>query len=713
MTAFAFALVLAASLVTFSKGQHPLEYVPNKQVCCSEACLQMSQDLVRSLDPSVDPCVDFYSYACGGWVKSNPVPKDTESWDKWRILDIEVTTFMKKTVKDKGIRARYSKVEAINKAFDFYDSCMYVPEAQDGRGLLLGLVDKYVRWPPLYPDWNQSSFDLVEVLSAVNRDLNIDPFFSTMVESDLKNSTNNMITLKQTFVGGLFHGQLTRNTPNAKHAREVYRNTIANLTALLGLNDTAKRYALADEILNIEMAAGEISRSFNGYNEQLLYGRYKISEFNELTSDGSIDWLQYINLLYKGTGHKVKADQEIIAYDLPFFSNMTKFLGSLSKRSLMTYMGWIIILRNYENLGKKYIQIREEFKREAFGFGSINREALCFARFTNEFAMPLSRIFVDARFKGNSKQLAEELTSQIKEVFIERLKQNKWMSRQSKNRAIEKANYMTQNIGYPDYILNDKLLDKEFERVIVDKSSFFNTMISMNANFKRKEYLTALKPVDIQLWIHSPLLVNAAYEPTMNKMTFPAAYLQPPFYDQSYPRAMSFGGIGSIMAHELIHGFDNEGKDFDKYGNNIKWWSDKTDKSFVKNVQCLVEQYNNITFMGEKVDGKLTLPENIADNGGLAQSYQAYRQWRLRNGEEKLLPGVMLSNDQVFFISFARNWCKSYKSALYAFDPFSFSAHAPNPVRVNATLQNSEEFSRVFKCPVGSPMNPGRKCYTW
>ncbi|EDO31994.1 predicted protein, partial [Nematostella vectensis] len=518
-------------------------------------------DLVRSLDPSVDPCVDFYSYACGGWVKSNPVPKDTESWDKWRILDIEVTTFMKKTVKDKGIRARYSK---------------------------------------------------------------------------------------------------------------VYRNTIANLTALLGLNDTAKRYALADEILNIEMAAGEV-----------------------------------------GTGHKVKADQEIIAYDLPFFSNMTKFLGSLSKRSLMTYMGWIIILRNYENLGKKYIQIREEFKREAFRFGSINREALCFARFTNEFAMPLSRIFVDARFKGNSKQLAEELTSQIKEVFIERLKQNKWMSRQSKNRAIEKANYMTQNIGYPDYILNDKLLDKEFERVIVDKSSFFNTMISMNANFKRKEYLTALKPVDIQLWIHSPLLVNAAYEPTMNKMTFPAAYLQPPFYDQSYPRAMSFGGIGSIMAHELIHGFDNEGKDFDKYGNNIKWWSDKTDKSFVKNVQCLVEQYNNITFMGEKVDGKLTLPENIADNGGLAQSYQAYRQWRLRNGEEKLLPGVMLSNDQVFFISFARNWCKSYKSALYAFDPFSFSAHAPNPVRVNATLQNSEEFSRVFKCPVGSPMNPGRKCYTW
>ncbi|XP_045076053.1 endothelin-converting enzyme 1-like, partial [Coregonus clupeaformis] len=212
----------------------------------------------------------------------------------------------------------------------------------------------------------------------------------------------------------------------------------------------------------------------------------------------------------------------------------------------------------------------------------------------------------------------------------------------------------------------------------------------------------------------TPPTVNAYYMPTKNGIVFPAGILQAPFYAQDHPKALNFGGIGVVMGHELTHAFDDQGREYDKDGNLRPWWQNSSVEAFKNRTECMVEQYNGFTINGEHINGKQTLGENIADNGGLKAAYKAYQAWVQENGEEKRLPAVNLTNDQLFFVGFAQVgdgsvWC-SVRTPESAHEGLMMGPHSPPKYRVIGTLSNSPDFAEHFQYPTGSPMNSGHRC---
>lgn len=281
--------------------------------------------------------------------------------------------------------------------------------------------------------------------------------------------------------------------------------------------------------------------------------------------------------------------------------------------------------------------------------------------------------------------------------------------------AISKAQAITPKIGYPDWIMNDTALTAYYADLTVTDNHFVNK-VNMHAFDFRNMVSQLGQPVDRTVWDMTPQEVNAYYNPSFNEIVFPAGILQPPFFSLSQPKAINYGGIGAVMGHELTHGFDNSGREYDKYGNMRQWWSPASIAAFNEEAECLAEQYSSYAIevdgQAYHVRGNQTLGENIADNGGLKEAYAAYHAWIAANGPEPMLPGLGLNNDQLFFVSFAQVWC-SAELPMAALLGLRTDPHSPPQFRVQGATSNSEEFAAAFSCPAGSPMVHTPSCVVW
>jgi len=273
-------------------------------------------------------------------------------------------------------------------------------------------------------------------------------------------------------------------------------------------------------------------------------------------------------------------------------------------------------------------------------------------------------------------------------------------------------------IGFPDFLYNDTGLDEYYEKLNFEPSDSFPTIVERVAAWAQMRAFNRLRePVDRNEFSTSSATVNAFYSAIKNAITFPAAILQSPFFDREYPKSINYGAIGAVIGHEITHGFDDQGSQFDKIGNLKNWWDTKTIEKFVNRTQCLIDQYSAYEVpeaAGLKVNGILTQGENVADNGGIKEAYRAYRAYVQKLGhEEKRLPGFEgYTNDQLFFLSYSQVWCGHSKpEALIR--QLLVDPHAPLKFRVNGVLANQPEFSTAFKCPLGSKMNPHKKCVVW
>ncbi|KAK3721614.1 hypothetical protein QZH41_008291, partial [Actinostola sp. cb2023] len=671
----------------------------------------MLSDLMNSIDPRKDPCQNFYAYACDGWIKRHPkVPENRGQLDEWVLLDMKVAEFIKDFFKNKEMQKQYSNVTAVMKSVAFHESCMNLQDSDPSKGqALIHLIHKYMSWPVIDPNWNESKFNLEHILGRISRDLNVNPFVNIVVQSDLKNGSRNMINVSEAGRverdGHLWYvseaGRVERDG-HLWYGRKVYREFIHEMLLLLGANDTIQTKKDADEILNVEWTIAKVLKGYYAFSEENYYGKYKVSELMEETGTSPINWLVYFNELFRKTRYKVASDKEIIVTDMEVIKKTMNMLKGISKRALLNYLGWRIILHkdNYQHISQEFYKRRERFRKDAIGIITFNLEDHCRTEIKKHFAMAVARVFVDKKFPGKSKQLAEDIGQAIKEVFQETLENSNWMDKKSKAAAIEKAKAVWGNYGYPDYILdNDKLNDK-YQGITVYKDSIFKTMLLI-ITAKRMEELAGIKTdVDRTRWSADPLLVNPSYIPVQNMMSFPSPFLQPPLYDQKYLRAISYGGVGTIIAHELIHGFDNSGKNYDKYGNYVNWWTDSTLDLYNNKTKCFVEQYNNFVFEGWPLDGDISLAENIADNIGVQEAFKAYRRYVKINGEEPRLPGTLFTNEQVFFLSYARNWCRTLKPEFVEFEVMD--EYSPSPFRIGYKLyftsqRAATKSSRVFK----------------
>lgn len=327
------------------------------------------------------------------------------------------------------------------------------------------------------------------------------------------------------------------------------------------------------------------------------------------------------------------------------------------------------------------------------------------------FGMPLGLLFVDAAFDERSKATVTKMTRLMKDEFIKNLDSLPWMSEETKANAKQKALAIKEDIGYPSYIKNPKELAAKIQNLKVGDTLFenFKSVLTFVAD---ESHGSLDKPVDEEQWFLGPSQVNGYYSPRQNRIVFLAAILQPPFYNPNDPTYFNYGGIGMVIGHEITHGFDNTGRLFDKDGNLNNWWSVTSGSGFSTRSTCLARQYSKYEVYGKKINGNQTINENIADNGGIKLAFNAYKTLVSQEGSEGALPGLRLTEEQLFFVGFARPWCSLYKKKA-ALLQLETSSHTFSKFRIIGTLHNYDKFAEAFNCKRGSAMNPDDKCSLW
>lgn len=329
----------------------------------------------------------------------------------------------------------------------------------------------------------------------------------------------------------------------------------------------------------------------------------------------------------------------------------------------------------------------------------------------------LSALYVKNHFSEQSKEAALEMVDYIREEFLRILDEIDWMDEETRDEARSKARAISHFIGYPDELLRDELIEDYYKGIELRRNNFYaNTRLLRiwSTNYAFSQLRKPNKRGDWKKHARAAV-VNAFYNPIENSIEFPAGILQGAFFDAERPKYLNFGAIGYVIGHEITHGFDDRGRQFDRNGNNRNWWKPKTDARFRERAQCIIDQYANYTVAeagGTKVNGFTTQGENIADNGGIKQAFRSYRRWTKDHGREARLPGLSFTPDQLFWISAANIWCGKFRPEVLKLR-LNSGVHSPARFRVIGPLSNSHEFAQSFNCPLGSPMNPTKKCSVW
>ncbi|KAI5749735.1 hypothetical protein M8J76_009707 [Diaphorina citri] len=633
------------------------------------------------MDTSADPCVDFYQYACGNWGKLNPIPKDKAAFDTFEMLRESLDSVLRDLL-EADISS--DDCDSYVKAKNLYSSCINHDILEKrGEQPLMDLLDQFGGWPILKPNWSSKNFDWNTMMGQL-RLFNNDIFLSEWVGPDIKNSSEYIIQIDQQ---GL--GLPTRDyylQPTNRVYLDAYRNFLITIVTLLGA-PLANATIQAEEIIRFETDLARITPApENRRNVSELYRRMSVGELRHLVP--KIDWFRYLSIILD---RPVKPHEQIVNFALRYCEDLVYLLQKTPPRTISNYLLWRFVRHRVNNLDDRFQDAKQKFYFTLFG-----------------------REETPPRWKTCVAQTLI-MTKEIKQSFQELLAATDWIDPETKRLAAEKADVMMLRIGYPDFILDTKELDKRYQNVTIHPERYFENILNILEHLTRTEQAHLGTVVNKTQWNTAPAVVNAYYSRNKNQIMFPAGILQPPFYHRHFPRGMKYGGIGVVIGHEITHGFDDKGRQFDKHGNLHRWWKDQAIHNFHERAQCLIEQYSKyiVSEVNMPLDGVNTQGENIADNGGIKQAFRAYKRWLSMNDASKeSLPGLNATGLELFFLNFAQIWCGNTRPETSR-NKLKTAVHAPGKFRVIGTLQNSVDFSSVYKCKKGSPMNPVKKCSVW
>ncbi|KAF9150407.1 hypothetical protein BG015_007786 [Linnemannia schmuckeri] len=459
-------------------------------------------------------------------------------------------------------------------------------------------------------------------------------------------------------------------------------------------------------------------------NSELTYNPRSLSEITELIP--AVDWsLVLEKLLTSGTN----VPNPIIVSSPEYLQKLNALLKDTPAMTLQNYFAWRLIKNLSSNLAVELRKPMQQLKAALQGVSAdlvTPRWETCIDVVDNSLGAMAGHYFIEKMFQGDSKEMADSIITSLRGSFVKGLNQLEWLDHPTLLNATEKVDLLIQKIGYsvesPDVRSADSLEDY-FKDLGIDKADFFGNQIRSKTWQTRQTMGELGKPVDKAKWLMSPQTVNAYYNPSANEIVFPAGILQQPFFHGDNPEYLNYGGIGVVAGHELTHAFDNEGRLYDAHGRLDDWWSNSTLEEFKTRSQCFIDQYGNFTVKDPQgrenhVNGKLTLGENLADNGGLKRSYEAWAA-RFKSDphgnkfKNHLLSGLEdYSRDQLYYMAFARVWCSQRRPAK-AIESLRTDPHAPAKWRVNGAVQNSPHFAEVFNCKARSSMNPDTKCDMW
>uniref|UniRef100_A0A8C7KED7 Endothelin-converting enzyme 1 n=1 Tax=Oncorhynchus kisutch TaxID=8019 RepID=A0A8C7KED7_ONCKI len=668
-------LVLVLCLVVLS---HSL-LAAHPGMCLTEPCITVASAVMGALDRSVDPCHDFYNFACGGWVRNNPLPEGKSRWGPFSNLWERNMAVMKHLLENTTMKG-LSKAE--KKAQRYYKACMNETKIEElGAQPLQELINQTGGWA-LTGSWDKNNFQ--EVLRTVSANYRCSPFFTVFVSTDSKSSNSNIIQVDQSGLGLPSRDYYLNKTANAK---VLTGDFLVELGVLLGGSEETSR-SLMQEIVDFETTLANITvPQEERRDEELIY--HKIQAKDLATLAPAVDWMPYLTDVFAPV--PLNDSEPVVVYAKDYLQKVSDLIASTNKSVLNNYMIMKVLRKMVSILDQKFQDAEQRFFEVMYGTkkSCTPRWKLCVSDTDSALGFALGAMFVKATFDEDSKAIAEDMVSEIKWAFEDSLKYVGWMDQETKKAAKEKADAIYNMVGYPKFIMDPKELDKVFNDFEVGSDLYFQNVMQYY-NFSARVTADQLrKTPNRDQWSMTPPTVNAYYNPTKNEMVLPAGILQAPFYSRSW--ALNFGGIGVVMGHELTHAFDDQGREYDKDGNLRSWWKNSSVEAFKKQTQCMVEQYSNYSINKEPLNGKHTLGENIADNGGLKAAYKAYMNWIAKNGEEATLTfHSEISHEGVIT------------------DP-----HSPSRFRVIGTISNSHEFSEHFGCKADSPMNPKHKCELW
>ncbi|XP_065114436.1 phosphate-regulating neutral endopeptidase PHEX isoform X2 [Paramisgurnus dabryanus] len=698
----------------------------NEEFCLTPHCIEAAGSILSKLDQSVEPCDDFYQYACGGWLREHPIPEDTSShgiypWLRQNV-DLKLKALLEEPIGAKDI-------DAVKKAKVLYTSCMNESalEIEDSRPLLKNLKQKEFRWPVLgdalgsSSKWVESQFNLLETLAQIRSQHSKSVLIRLFVSPDDKNSNQYIIKLDQASLSLSSREDYITNTTEAQMYREALLRLMVDVAVMLGANVQAAE-AQMKQVLDFEMKLAQIVIPYENRTSENMYNKYSLSKLQRTVPE--FYWLGFVRAVIDTElypDHKISSSEQVIVRAPQYFKDLFKLINATETRTVANYVIWRSVLSRITTLSRRFLYRYLDFARVTTGTTSLTpRWDKCVNYIENTLIYATGRLFVDKHFQEDKKLMMVELIDGIRWAFIDMLeKENDWMDQETKRKATEKAHAVLAKVGYPEFILNDTYINEDIKRLSFNETDYFGNVMQTLKFIAQSDIGWLRKTVPRTEWFTNPTTVNAFYSSSTNQIRFPAGELQKPFFwGLDYPRSLSYGAIGVIVGHELTHGFDNNGRKYDKDGNLDQWWTNSSITRFNEKTQCMIDQYNGYYWMeaGLNVRGKRTLGENIADNGGIRESFRAYRRWidTKRSGlEEPLLPGLGLTNNQLFFLSYAHVRCNSYRPEA-ARDQIQSGAHSPPKYRVIGAMSNYEEFRKAFNCPVSSVMNRGEEsCRVW
>ncbi|OWF36277.1 neprilysin-like [Mizuhopecten yessoensis] len=681
-------------------------------VCLSQDCVRAAARLLQGMNQEVDPCDNFFEFACGSWNKVNVIPDDRPSYNTFAKLrdDLHVTL---KDLLESPVTS--GECEASRKAKHLYHSCINETLIEE-RGIepAIHLIEELGGWPVTFVNgtWPEETFDLTGLLIKLrlyNNKILVDQW----VSADDKNSDVHIIQFDQPDLGMPSRDYYTkgRHDPDVV----VYEEFAVAVAMVFGANKTVAEDDIREMVdLEIRLANITVPQVDRRDNEK-LYNRMTVRELQQIVP--GFAWMRYLRAIFDEVNITITELEEVVVYAPEYLRQMVEIINETPGRTLANYLIWRIMMNRMMNLPAKYRDLRKEYHRQIYG-SEVERSRWrdCVSYVNDNMGNAVGRLFVQQHFDELAKNVALDMIHDIRIAFNELLHDVVWMDEYTRKVAEEKADAIVEKIGYPSYILNDTALDDDYRNVYFHSDKYFENVLENIKSIALANMARLREPVDKTRWSTTPAIVNAFYSSTKNQIMFPAGILQPPFYYKGYPKSLNYGGIGMVIGHEITHGFDDRGRQFDKDGNLKQWWDDAVIERFKNQTSCIVDQYGNYTMpgIGIALNGIQTQGENIADNGGLKEAYRAYSKWETsQEKREDLLPGLThLNHHQLFFLNFAQVWCGTMRPEA-AVNRIRTGLHSPGRFRVIGTLQNSKEFSQVFNCPAGSYMNPVKKCEVW
>jgi predicted metalloendopeptidase len=649
---------------------------------------------LSQLDRTADPCNDFYQFACGGWRAKNPIPADKSRWGRYDEMSERNRTSLKGLLEKASTTPKNAMEKQVG---DYYAACMNETRIEKLGAAPLAAYFKKI-------DAIKNGKDLIRTVAALHRD-GIPALFTFGSNPDLKNASMVIAYFDQGGIGLPDRDYYLKTDAKSQERRDKYVQHVANMLHLAG-EKPEQAQSDAKIVLEIEtaLAKAEMDRTARREPKNLDHPMKR-------TDLGTLGGNFYFEEYLRTTNPPQFTALNVANPD--FFKQVDSALKEHPIDHWKTYLRWHVTRRLAPRLSNAFVEESFNFNQKYLR-GAKELEARwkrCVREVDADLGESAGKMYVDAYFGPEGKQKIQQLVGDVLAQLKKAIQEADWMSEPTRQQALTKlASINTQKLGFPDKY-------RDYSVVNIKRDDYVGSFLRANAFEDRRQLNKIGKPVDKTEWGMTPPTVNAYYDPQFSEIVFPAGILQPPMFGRDSDDAYNYGAIGRVAGHELTHGFDDEGRHFDAQGNLKDWWTEADAKAFEAKADCFVQQYSEYESVpakdgqpAAKLNGKLTLGENTADNGGLRMAYAAYEK-SLEGKERKDVDGF--TPEQRFFLGYAVSRCENVTDdaarVLVVTDP-----HSPGKFRLIGAVSNMDEFEKAFNCKPGDKMVRGDKaCRVW